>query len=48
MGKKNFQQTTNSLQKVGGKYGIVVSRSELSLKESEKCVSVPLEYFLLA
>ena len=48
MGKKGFEQAANTLSKVGGKYGLVVSQTGLGLHEDGRCVSVPLEYFLLA
>ncbi len=50
MGKKKqkgFEQVTNTLSKVEGKYGLIVSQTNLSLNEKVNCVSVPLEYFLL-
>lgn len=47
MGAKGFEQTASTLQKVGGKYGLVISRAGLRLANNEQCVSVPLEYFLL-
>lgn len=48
MGKKGFEQATGTLRKVGGKYGLVVSQTGLGLHADGQCVSVPLEYFLLA
>jgi len=47
MGKKGFEQVVNTLQKTGGKYGLIVSQSGLSVRDDGRCVSVPLEYFLL-
>ena len=47
MGKKGFQQTANTLQKVGGRYGLVVSQTALELRDDANSVAVPLEYFLL-
>jgi predicted AAA+ superfamily ATPase len=46
-GQKNCDQIETTLKKVGGKYGLLVSRTDLSLQKRENCVSVPLEYFLL-
>ncbi len=45
--KKGFKQVIATLQKVGGKYGLLVSQTDLSLQINKNCVSVPLEYFLL-
>ncbi|NCN24383.1 MAG: ATP-binding protein [Candidatus Pacebacteria bacterium] len=44
-GKKLANQAEATLKKLGGKYGIVVSDSELILKNN--IVKVPLKYFLL-
>ncbi len=46
-GKKGVEQTVNTLNKVKGKYGLIVSQAHLYLDEENDCVSVPLEYFLL-
>jgi predicted AAA+ superfamily ATPase len=48
MGKKDFEQAENTLRKVGGKYGLVISQAGLKLSGEGQCISVPLEYFLLA
>lgn len=45
--KKGFEQVAATLQKTGGKYGLIISQTDLSLHIGENCVSVPLEYFLL-
>ncbi len=45
--KKGFDQVANTLSKVQGKYGLVVSQMSLAIDEEANCVSVPLEYFLL-
>lgn len=45
-GRKGFDQTINTLGKVEGKYGLVVSQTSLSIDKEANCVSVPLEYFL--
>jgi len=50
MGKKKqrgFDQVVNTLSKVEGKYGLLVSQGNLALDKEANCVSVPLEYFLL-
>jgi predicted AAA+ superfamily ATPase len=47
MGKKGFEQTALTLQKVDGKYGLVVSQSALEVRNDAKSVAVPREYFLL-
>lgn len=46
-GKEGFEQTINTLTKVRGKYGLIVSRHHLAFDKKTGCVSVPLEYFLL-
>jgi predicted AAA+ superfamily ATPase len=46
-GRKSSEQVAATLQKVGGKYGLLVSQTDLSLQIDKNCVSVPLEYFLL-
>lgn len=45
--KRGFEQTINTLEKVKGKYGLIVSRTHLAFDKKTNCVSVPLEYFLL-
>lgn len=50
MGKKRgrgFEQVANTLAKVEGKYGLVVSQTNLSMDKETNCVAVPLEYFFL-
>lgn len=47
MGKKGFEQAANTLRKIGGNYGLVVSQTGLRLNDDVQCVSVPLVYFLL-
>lgn len=47
MGKKGFRQAINSLQKVKAKYGLIVSQTRLDINNEQKCITVPLEYFLL-
>lgn len=46
-GRKGIEQTVNTLGKVKGKYGLIVSQTHLALDKETNCVSVPLEYFLL-
>ncbi len=46
-GRKSSEQVAATLQKVAGKYGLLVSQTDLSLQIDKNCVSVPLEYFLL-
>lgn len=46
-GKKSYAQTKQTLEKVGGKYGLVISTSDLGIDNDCRCVSVPLKYFLL-
>lgn len=46
-GKRGFEQTMNTLEKVKGKYGLIVSKDHLAFNKETHCVSVPLEYFLL-
>ncbi len=46
-GKRGFEQTINTLEKVKGKYGLIVSQTHLAIDKQTNCVSVPLEYFLL-
>lgn len=45
-GKRGLQQTINTLEKVNGKYGLIVSKTHLAFDKETNCVSVPLEYFL--
>lgn len=44
-GDKEMKQAEHSLKKIQGNYGLVISRSELSLHNN--IVKVPLDYFLL-
>jgi len=44
-GKKQTGQAETTLQKIGGKYGLVVCNSDLAIEGN--VVKVPLEYFLL-
>lgn len=44
---KGREQVGNTLTKVKGKYGLIVSTDTLALDDKANCVSVPLEYFLL-
>jgi predicted AAA+ superfamily ATPase len=46
-GRKGFEQVVSTLKKVEGKYGVVISQTELFLQREENCISVPLAYFLL-
>ena len=46
-GEKGFRQAEFTLEKVGGQYGIIASRTELKINQNENVVSVPLSYFLL-
>lgn len=46
--KQSALQAFNTLEKNGGKYGLVISGSSLSLDISKKSVFVPFEYLLLA
>lgn len=46
-GRKGLEQTVNTLRKVKGKYGLIVSQTHLKFDKETNCVSVPLEYFLL-
>lgn len=50
MGKKKqrgFDQVVNTLSKVQGKYGLVISQGTLAIEKQANCVAVPLEYFFL-
>ena len=44
-GQKKTDQATATLEKIQGNYGLVISNSQLAIKES--VVKVPLNYFLL-
>lgn len=46
-GKKGPLQINATAERVNPKYGIIISRSGLSLYEKEQIVSVPLSFFLL-
>ncbi len=46
-GKKGTRQAVSTLKRVKGKYGLIISPSELSLHREDDCVVLPLEYFLL-
>lgn len=46
LGEKGVIQAKNTLKRVGGKYGLVVSSSPLILDE-DNYVTVPIQYFLL-
>lgn len=46
-GRKKCDQAIKTLNKYGGKYGLIVSEGTLELHESHNCVQVPLDYFLL-
>lgn len=46
-GNKRFRQIEQTLRRIDGDYGILVSSSRLSTSEDKKIVSVPIEYFLL-
>lgn len=45
--KETAVQTFTTLERTGGKYGLVVSGSALSIDTSKKSVFVPFNYFLL-
>jgi len=47
-GKKGFQQINNSFNKIGAKYGLVISANELALDGQCRSVYIPLKYFLLS
>jgi len=44
-GNKGIEQTKQTLEKIKGKYGLVISNSPLA--KEDNIVKVPLEYFLL-
>ena len=44
---KNFRQISNTLDKVGGKYGLVISKTELKLSNDTRSVCIPLQVFLM-
>lgn len=46
-GEKECDQAITTLNKIGGRYGLIISESNLILHEQHKCVLVPLKYFLL-
>ena len=46
-GSKSTSQIKSTMDKVKCDYGLVFSRSELSLSDDKKVVSVPLDHFLL-
>ena len=47
LGNKNNIQVINSMKRVNCKYGLVFSKTSLSLDIENNIVSIPLEYFLL-
>ena len=47
LSKNQAHQTAKTLQKIKGKYGLVVTNGDLKLDLEAKSVFVPLEYFLL-
>lgn len=47
-GSKSYTQAKQTLTKVGAKYGLVISSSNLGIDENCNCVSVPLKFFLLS
>jgi hypothetical protein len=48
MGEKLGTQVRNTMKKIGSaKYGVVISRSSLTLLEDANIIKVPLDYFLL-
>lgn len=46
-GEKRFEQVIKSLKRIGGKYGISISPTELTLNKEEKVIAIPLKFFLL-
>jgi predicted AAA+ superfamily ATPase len=47
MGNKNQRQIINSQKKINSDYNLIFSNSELSLNQTQKIVSVPLDYYFL-
>ncbi|MFA5993699.1 MAG: AAA family ATPase [Parcubacteria group bacterium] len=47
MGNKGVRQVVQTAGKVNAKYGIVISKSSLSIFEEENTIQIPLNYFLL-
>lgn len=47
LGKKGCQQVLETMKKTEGKYGIVVSNSNLRLDNTKKCILIPTKFFLL-
>ena len=47
LNKRRADQTSQTLDRTSGKYGLVISNTELKINLSAKTVFVPLEYFLL-
>lgn len=47
MGKKDFGQLYNTIEKTKARYGLAVSTNELKADDSRMCVSVPLKFFFL-
>ena len=45
--KRNARQIWQTLQKIEGKYGLVITDTELDIDPDNKTVFIPLEYFLL-
>jgi hypothetical protein len=46
-GKKGYQQVAQTAGKVGSKYNLIVSNTDLEYSEEYNAVRVPLKYFLL-
>ena len=46
-GKKGTRQAVYTLKHIKGKYGLIISPSQLTLHIEDNCVVIPLEYFLL-
>lgn len=46
-GQKTFTQVEATLAKSGGNYGLVFSKSDLSINNAKTVVKVPLDYFFL-
>lgn len=46
-GRKGTRQAVYTLKHIKGKYGLIISPSQLTLHIEDNCVVIPLEYFLL-